>query len=198
MARGYGRAVLPKIGGQSYPIFRRDYITHHHLPSIIVTLPPPLNNQYAKHSEISNVCRNHAELLTMLDGIFADVHIRRGKVTAARIIMLEESFLTFMKEWQRMEMSETPRFHTFVDHVVENFQRTQGYAVMREYWIDHYHQIIERHYARVARLRNKNEIVDSLTKFQEVNLRRELKSIQHSVHNKTKRNNTARKVQLKG
>ena len=62
-----------------------------------------------------------------------------------------------------MKMSETPKFHIFIDHAIDQL----GSGDMREYRIERNHQDIKRYRSRVVCLRNKSKILKSKEAFQE-------------------------------
>ena len=108
-------------------------------------------------TEVDMICKKYGRLLVMMDSIFSDFHIKRGMATENRVSDLETKLTYFMREWKQMNLNQTPKFHTIIDHAMTQMEC----ADMREDRIERHHLKIERHRAKVSRLRNTTLPVSS-------------------------------------
>ena len=126
-------------------------------------------------------------MAVLLDGFFSKVNTPRGKVTQEVIKDLEDFLDTARKEWKRMSLSNTPKFHLMLDHASESLLHTKGYVDMGEDCIERSHQTRVRDEARLIRLRNENLIKMCQAKYQHTRMTKEVQDIQEQVHEASKR-----------
>ena len=94
---------------------------------------------------------------------------------------------TARKEWKRMSMSNTPKFHLMLDHASESLLHTGGYVDMGEDCIEQSHQTRVRDEARLIRLRNENQVKMCQAKYQHTRMIKEVQDIQEQVYEASKR-----------
>jgi hypothetical protein len=151
--------------------------------------------QIAEDAEIDAVCKDHGILFVLLDAIFSLLNTPRGKVTDDVIEQLESRLNGILKEWHRLGLSFTPKFHVLLNHAIHQLRRMRGFHDMGEDCIERSHQYRMRHEARLMRLRNKGLKMDSQAKFQGMKHIKSIQSIQAAVASNRKRKLT-RKVPL--
>ena len=87
----------------------------------------------------------------------------------------------------------TQKFHCLIDHAIDQL----GSDDQREDRIEKTHQKIERHRARVVRLRNNKTILHLKAKFQEINTKHDILSIKNNIQNEMRQKNLQHDLSLK-
>jgi hypothetical protein len=146
------------------------------------------SKEIAGDLEIDQVCGKTASLFLLLDSVFSYIYGIRGKATEEQIVILEQRLLQVLYcDWRDAGMSFTPKFHTLLDHLLEQIRRVEGFVIMGEDRIERSHQTRAAHADQLLRLRNKTKLMDTQAKLQNVALVKEISDIQEEVSTKTKR-----------
>ena len=70
----------------------------------------------ATENEIITTCNNIGTIYGLLDGSIAILNTKRGKVTDETILQLEERCTVLLREYNRLGLSITPKFHVLINH----------------------------------------------------------------------------------
>ncbi len=138
--------------------------------------------------EIHNKCHEIGRLASMLDSLFAMCLTKRGEVTDDLVAKLERDLLVTMKEWKRVGLSFTPKFHVLIDHAPEQLRMTGGFADMLEDAIERSHQRRSKNESRFSRMRNQVMAKQSQAKYENAGMIRSIASEMNRVQTRRKRN----------
>ena len=124
------------------------------------------DEDYASQAEIEPICSDYGQLLLLMDAVFSLLNTKRGEVTADTLQRLEERLKTLMQEWNRFQLSITPKAHILFNHSLFFLMITQGFHDMGEDRVERAHQERMRCESRLMRLRNISSKMLSQAKFQ--------------------------------
>jgi hypothetical protein len=110
------------------------------------------SKEIAGDVEIDQVCGKTASLFLLLDSVFSYIYGIRGKATEEQIVILEQRLQVLYCDWRDAGMSFTPKFHTLLDHLLEQIRRVEGFVIMGEDRIERSHQTWAAHADQLLRL----------------------------------------------
>ena len=107
----------------------------------IATLIKEANtNSAVTDDEIDEQCESFGRLCLLLDGIFSKVNSRRGDMNNGLIVEIEKQLDLARHEWERVGLTQTPKFHLLLDHVPWLLMEIGGIVDMGEDVIERFHQ----------------------------------------------------------
>jgi hypothetical protein len=105
--------------------------------------------QIAEDDKVDAVCKDHIILFVLMDAILSLLNTPRGKVTEDVIKQLESRLYGILKEWHRLGLSFTPKFHVLLNHAIQQLRVMKGFHDMGEDCIERSYQYRMRHKARL-------------------------------------------------
>jgi hypothetical protein len=141
-----------------------------------------------REKEVEDFTDGIRVVLLLLDGIFSLLLTKYGKVTPQILEDLEELLELLRRQWVKMQLPMTPKFHCLLRHAVSQLRSTGGgLCDLGEDGIERSHQERLNDYRRIAGLKDFRRRTDSQTKMQHIRQMLEIKETQDKVTKASKR-----------
>ena len=175
-----GPSIRTNMMANGIPLFEK-------ISELVKTTRDNTTHSTITDKEIEEHCSAFGCLAVLLDGIFLKLNTKRGCVSDLVISELENHLELARVEWDRVGLSQTPKWHLLLDHIVWLLKQTRGFADMGEDAIERFHQIRVRDETRLIRLRNETIIKNTQAKMQHTRMIGEVQRIKELVNGQSKR-----------
>jgi hypothetical protein len=142
-----------------------------------------------RDNEIDEFTSSVKVVLLLLDGIYSLLLTKYGEVTPEIVNNLNELLELLRLQWVKMQLPMTPKFHCLLRHAVGQLQETDGgLGDLGEDGIERNHQERWKDSRRMTGIKDFKLRTNSQTKMQHIRQMKEIKEIQATVKEDSKRN----------